>query len=76
MGSQTSRPVGRCRACPLDHPTARTQRRLLGLTDEQRNGIILTRARQLADTLPAQGQPLPTVRDLRDLLALPAKTEG
>jgi hypothetical protein len=46
---------------------------LLDLSAEQREGIITTRARQFVGTLPAQGATLPTVRDLRDLLALPAK---
>jgi hypothetical protein len=49
---------------------------LLGLTEQQRQGIISARARQLVDALPQQRHAPRPVRELRDLLALPTKTEG
>jgi transcriptional regulator with XRE-family HTH domain/tetratricopeptide (TPR) repeat protein len=49
---------------------------LLGLTETQRKGIILLRARQLVDALPTQHQAVGPVQELQDLLALPANTEG
>jgi hypothetical protein len=49
---------------------------LLDLTEQQRQGIISARARQLVDALPRQRHTLPPVRELRDLLALPTTTEA
>lgn len=47
---------------------------LLGLTEQQRRGIISRRAEQLAAALPRPGQAPPPLRELRDLLMLPART--
>ncbi len=44
------------------------------LTDQQRQGIITVRVREIIATLPPQHQALPAVRDLHDLLPLSPET--
>lgn len=46
---------------------------LVGLTDEQRQGIIEGRARQMVQSLQRQHQALQPARELRDLLKLPTR---
>ena len=49
---------------------------LLGLSEQQRRGIISRRAEQIAAALSRPGQAPPPLRELRDLLMLPARTES
>ncbi|HMC09361.1 MAG TPA: helix-turn-helix transcriptional regulator [Actinomycetota bacterium] len=49
---------------------------LLRLSEQQRQGIISRRAEQLVAALPRQGQAPAPARELRDLLIIPARTEG
>jgi tetratricopeptide (TPR) repeat protein len=48
---------------------------LMGLSPEQRRGIISRRAEQLVARLPERRRAPSTARELRDLLMLPASTE-
>jgi tetratricopeptide (TPR) repeat protein len=50
----------------------RASQALLALPDAHRTGLILQRARRLADSIPPGQRALPAVRDFRDVLALPA----
>lgn len=45
---------------------------LADLTDDQRQGIIVLRARQMLSAIPARQRSLPAVRDFQDLLMLPS----
>jgi len=48
---------------------------LVGLSPEQRRGIISRRAEQLVADLPGRREASPPARELRDLLMLPTSTE-
>jgi len=49
---------------------------LVGLSDEQRRGLVLLRGRQVFDSLSTSQRALPAARDFQDLLASSADTEG
>ncbi|WP_159001476.1 hypothetical protein [Streptomyces sp. SBT349] len=49
---------------------------LVGLPTEHRSALIIYRAEQLADSVPRTARQVPEVRGLREVLALPAGTEG
>jgi hypothetical protein len=49
---------------------------LLGLSDEQRQGIITSRTQQLLNSVPRQDRAARPVRELRELLALSGTTKG
>jgi hypothetical protein len=49
---------------------------VLGLTADQRCGLILLRGQQILDTLTPSQQALPAAREFRDLLALSAEPYG
>jgi len=56
----------------LEAAVARASQALLALPEAHRTGLILQRARRLADSIPAAHRVLPAVRDFGDVLALPA----
>lgn len=49
---------------------------VLSLSEPERQGIINGRARQIIAALPVHQRALPSVRDLRDLVMLPAGEKG
>jgi len=49
---------------------------VLGLSEPERHGIINGWARQIIAALPVHQRALPSVRDLHDLVMLPAKKNG
>lgn len=55
----------------VDGTVAVTTDALVGLTSDQRQGIIVARARTTLRTLPPRQQALPAVRELHDLLTEP-----
>jgi hypothetical protein len=79
-GAQTSGvdavPGGVVLRGPGRKPVRGARRVNVVLCEQQRQGIISARARQLVDALPQQRHAPRPVRELRDLLALPTKTEG
>ncbi|MGH3329535.1 MAG: hypothetical protein ACRDPT_17380, partial [Streptomycetales bacterium] len=66
-----------CLAHDGDASTAmsRAVEALSGLTSQQRDGIITVRARETIEALPVKDRSRPAVRELRDLLLLPAGEE-
>lgn len=57
------------------HAIAHAAVALTGLSEQQREGIITSRARELLRAVPAPHRALPAVREFSDLLALPAGGE-
>jgi hypothetical protein len=48
---------------------------LLRMTNEQRSGLILARAHDILNALPAAHQALPAARELHDVLMLPISNQ-
>jgi tetratricopeptide (TPR) repeat protein len=71
--TELDRAVCLARDGDVSSAASRALHTLLGLTEQQRRGIISRRAEQLVAVLPRPGQAPPPLRELRDLLMLPVR---